>query len=197
MVSSEAAPLAKTGGLADVVGALPAALREYGDEAAVVIPRFESVELKGARRVYDHMPVHFGPERYDVAVWQVPEEYPLYLIDCPPLYDGEGFYGEDGSDYPDNHIRFAVLARAALGVARSLFKTEIFHCHDWQAGLLPAYLRTTFAADPTFLGTRTLFTIHNLGYQGLFPPSVMSEIGLDETVFRPERHGILRTAQLY
>ena len=169
MVSSEAAPLAKTGGLADVVGALPAALREYGEEVAVVIPRYGSIESKNARRVFDHMAVHFGPDRYDVAIWQAPEEYPLYLVDCPPLFDRAGFYGEAGVDYPDNHVRFAVFARAALGVARGLLPPDIFHCHDWQSGLVPAYLRTTFAADPTFLGARTLFTIHNLGYQGLFP----------------------------
>jgi starch synthase len=185
MVSSEAAPLAKTGGLADVVGALPAALREYGDEVAVVIPRYGSIESKNARRVFDHMAVHFGPDRYDVAIWQAPEEYPLYMVDCPPLFDREGFYGEAGVDYPDNHVRFAVFARAALGVARGLFPPDIFHCHDWQSGLVPAYLHTTFAADPTFLGTRTLFTIHNLGYQGLFPAAILPEVGLDEAVNHP------------
>ena len=121
MVSSEAAPLAKTGGLADVVGALPAALRDYGEEVAVVIPRYGSIDLKNARRVFDHMAVHFGPDRYDLAIYQAPEEYPLYLVDCPPLYDRDGFYGEAGLDYPDNHMRFAVFARAALGVARGLF----------------------------------------------------------------------------
>jgi starch synthase len=185
MVSSEAAPLAKTGGLADVVGALPAALRDYGVDAAVVIPRYGFIELKSARRVFDHLPVHFGPDCYYVSIWQSPEEYPLYLVDCPPLFDREGLYGEAGEDYPDNHVRFAVFARAALGVVRGLFKTDILHCHDWQAGLVPAYLRTTFAADPTFLGVKTLFTIHNLGYQGLFPRDVLPEIGLDPSVDTP------------
>jgi starch synthase len=89
-------------------------------------------------------------------------------------------------DYPDNHIRFAVFARAALAVARYLFRTEIFHCHDWQAGLVAPYLRTTFAGDPTFLGSKTLFTIHNLGYQGLFPKSILPEAALDPALFRPD-----------
>ncbi len=186
MVSSEAAPLAKTGGLADVVGSLPAALKAFGDEAAVVIPRYGSIDLKGLRRVYDYVPIHFGATRYDAAVYQAPAEFPFYLVDCPPLYNRPGYYGESGVDYPDNHIRFALLARAALAVARSLFKTEILHCHDWQAGLAPAYLRTTFAADPTFLGMKTLFTIHNLGYQGLFPKSAMTAIALDPSLFRPD-----------
>ena len=177
MVSSEAAPLAKTGGLADVVGSLPAALRALGDEVAVVVPRYGSIDPKRARRVWDRLAVYLGPARYDVAIYAAAAEYPLYLVDCPPLYDRKGFYGEAGVDYPDNHIRFAVFARAALAVARYLFRTDIFHCHDWQAGLVPAYLRTTFAGDPTFLGSKTLFTIHNLGYQGLFPKSALPEVG--------------------
>ena len=186
MVSSEAAPFAKTGGLADVVGSLPAALRSYGEEVAVVIPRYGSIDLKTARRVWDNLPVYFGPDSYPVSIYQAPAEFPVYLVDCPPLYDRKGLYGESGLDYPDNHIRFAVFCRAALGVARNLFRTDIFHCHDWQTGLVPAYLRTTFATDPTFLGCRTLFTIHNLGYQGLFPKTALAEVALDPSVYRPD-----------
>ena len=186
MVSSEAAPFAKTGGLADVVGSLPAALRSFGEEVAMVIPRYGSIDLKAARRVWDHHPVYFGPDAYPVSIYQAPAEFPVYLVDCPPLYDRKALYGESGLDYPDNHIRFAVFCRAALGVARNLFRTEIFHCHDWQTGLVPAYLRTTFATDPTFLGCRTLFTIHNLGYQGLFPKTALAEVALDPSVFRPD-----------
>jgi len=185
MVSSEAAPLAKTGGLADVVGALPNALRSHGDEAAVVIPRYGSIDLKGARRVYD-VPVFLGLARFDTALYQAPAEFPLYLVDCPKLYDRKGLYGESGLDFPDNHIRFAVFARAALAVARFLFRTEILHCHDWQAGLVPAYLRTAFRTDPTFFGVKTLFTIHNLGYQGLFPRTALTDVALDPSVFRPD-----------
>jgi starch synthase len=185
MVSPEAAPLAKTGGLADVVGALPAALQAYGDEAAVVVPRYGSIELKRAQRVWE-VPVFLGAARYDISVYQAGEDFRIYLIDCPALYDRDGFYGEGGSDYPDNPIRFAVFARAALVVARSLFRTEIFHCHDWQSGLVPAYLHTLFAVDPTFLGAKTLFTIHNLGYQGLFPKTALAQTGLDRSVDRPD-----------
>jgi starch synthase len=183
MVSSEAAPIAKTGGLADVVGSLPSALRACGDEAAVFIPRYGIVDLKGLRRVYDTLPIHLGAERYDCSIYEAPAEFPLYLLDCPPLFERKGFYGESGLDYPDNHIRFAVFARAALEVARRLFRTDVFHCHDWQSGLVPAYLRSTFASDPTFFGARTLFTIHNLGYQGLFPKTVLPEIALDPALF--------------
>jgi starch synthase len=186
MISSEAAPFAKTGGLADVVGSLPAALRPFGDEVAVVIPRYGSIDLKNARRVWEDMPVFLGPASFPITIYQAPAEYPVYLVDCPPLFERKGFYGDSAMDFPDNHVRFAVFARAALGIARFLFRTEIFHCHDWQAGLVPAYLRTTFASDPTYLGCRTLFTIHNLGYQGLFPKAALAEVALPaDAVYHP------------
>jgi starch synthase len=183
MVSSEAAPWAKTGGLADVVGSLPSALHALGDEVAVVLPRYGSIDLKPARRVWEHLWIHLGPAAFELTIYQALADFPLYLVDCPPLYDRgrAGFYG-----HPDDHIRFAVFARAALEIARYLFRTDVFHCHDWQAGLLPAYLGTTFAGDPTFYGCRTLFTIHNLGYQGLFPKSAFAEAALDPALFTPD-----------
>jgi starch synthase len=186
LISSEAAPFAKTGGLADVVGALPAALRAFGDEVAVVIPRYGSIDLRNARRVWENLAVHLGPASFPITIYQAPAEYPAYLVDCPPLFERKGYYGDSAIDFADNHVRFAVFARAALSIARLLFRTEVFHCHDWQSGLVPAYLRTTFATDPTFLGCRTLFTIHNLGYQGLFPKSALGEVALPaDAVYHP------------
>jgi starch synthase len=186
MVSSEAAPFAKTGGLADVVASLSAALQSFGDRAAVVIPRYGSIDLRGSKRVYDRLQVYLGPAAYTVSIFRAPAEYPLFLVDCPPLFDRKGFYGEAGADYPDNHIRFAVFCRAALGVARYLFPCDVLHCHDWQAGLIPAYLKSTYATDPVFLGTKTLFTIHNLGYQGIFPATALADAALDPALFRPD-----------
>src|SRR5437764_9903269 len=132
------------------------------------------------------MPVYMGAARYDTAIYQAPAAFPFYLLDCPPLYDRKGLYGEAGVDYPDNHIRFAVLARTALAAARFLFRTEIFHCHDWQAGLVPAYLRSSLAIDPIFLGTKTVFTIHNLAYQGVFPKTALADLALDPALYRPD-----------
>jgi starch synthase len=186
MIASEAAPLIKTGGLGDVLGALPQALREFGHRVAVVIPRYGPIDLKGTRRVYDHIPIFLGPARHDTAIYQAGEEVPIFLVDCPPLYDRAGVYGEAGEDYPDNYIRFAVFARAALGVARFLFRPDVLHCHDWQAGLVPVYLRTVLAADPTFFAAKTLLTLHNLGYQGLFPKAVLPELALNGAGFRPD-----------
>ena len=187
MVASEAAPFAKTGGLADVTGSLPAALKALGHEVAVLLPRYATVDLKDARRVYDWLPVWLPPQRFDTALYLVERETPFYFLDCPPLYDRAGIYGEGGEDYPDNHIRFAVLGQAALAFARRVWRPDILHAHDWQAGLAPAYLRTVYANDPTFLGMRTLFTIHNLGYHGLFPAAALDEIGLGGTdALRPD-----------
>ncbi|MBZ5590695.1 MAG: glycogen synthase GlgA [Acidobacteriia bacterium] len=184
MVASEAAPFAKTGGLADVVGSLPAALRSFDCEVAVLIPRYRAVDLSSARRIYDSLPVWLGGVLHQTSLYQADAATPFYFLEAPSLYDRDGFYGDSDGDYPDNAARFAVLSRAALAVARRVFRPQILHCHDWQSGLVPVYLRTVFAFDPTFLGMKTLFTIHNLGYQGLFPPVVLPRVGLDRRVFK-------------
>jgi starch synthase len=185
MVASEATPFAKTGGLADVVGSLPDALAGLGHRVAVVLPRYRSIELKTLRRVYDNLDIWLGPDRYRCFIYQTGDAVPFYFVDCPTLFDRPGLYGDAAGDYPDNHVRFAVFARAALEICRSIFRPDILHCHDWQAGLIPTYLQSNFAIDPTFLAIRTLFTIHNIGYQGLFPAEVLPEIGLEKTVFQP------------
>ena len=178
MVASEAAPFAKTGGLADVVGSLPAALGAFDCEVAVLIPRYRGIDLSAARRVYDYLPVWLGGSVYEASLYQIDNAgVSFYFLEVPSLYDRDGYYGDAAGDYPDNAVRFAVLSRAALAVARRVFRPRILHCHDWQTGLIPVYLRTVFAYDPTFIGMRTLFTIHNLGYQGLFSPAVLPPIG--------------------
>jgi len=187
MAASEAAPYAKTGGLADVLGALPAALAALGHDVAVVLPRYQFIPLRETRRVYDDLPVSLGSTVYHTALHQIDGKVSYFFVDCPPLYDRPGLYGENGLDYPDNHIRFAVFARAALEVVRRVFRVDVLHCHDWQAGLVPVYLKTVMSTDPTFLGVRTLFTIHNLGYQGLFGRDVLPEIGLTDDLFIPGR----------
>ena len=192
MVSSEAAPFAKTGGLADVLGGLPSALAKLGEDVAVVLPRYGSVELPGEERAYDAMPVTLGPHSFTVAIDQMamdpakPGGARYFFVDCPALYGRPGVYGEGGRDYPDNHIRFAALNMAALGIARHLFRPHIFHGHDWPAGLLGPFLKETFRGDPTFFGTKFVLTIHNLGYQGNFPALALRDLGFDATVFHTE-----------
>jgi starch synthase len=184
MVASEAAPLAKTGGLADVLGSLPRALQDCGEQVAVALPRYGSIGLEGARRVFNDLRIWFGPACWKVDLFALESRgVPVYLVDCPALYDRATLYGAGGVDYPDNHVRFAVLCRAALAIIRWLFRPQIVHCHDWQAALLPVLLRHQFAGDPTFYGIKTLMTIHNLGYPGLFPRDILPEIGLDQALY--------------
>lgn len=186
MVASEAAPFAKTGGLADVLGSLPAALRRLGEDVAVVLPRYRGVPLPLDPPVLDQT-VYVGRSAFPVAVYEaVRHGVRYFFIDCPPLYDRAGIYGDHSGDFPDNHLRFALLNQAAIEVARSLFRPDVFHAHDWQAGLLPVYLRENLAFDPTFTGTRCVFTIHNLGYTGRFAASAVADSGLSPALFHPE-----------
>ncbi len=187
MVTSEATPFAKTGGLADVLGALPPALAKLGEEVAVVMPRYGSVPLAGAELIVPALPLTVGPRTFAAALYQVQREGVRYLfVDCPPLYARAGIYNEWGAEYLDNHIRFGALNLAALEIARKLFPTDIFHAHDWPAGLLAPYLHETFAADPALTGTKCVFTIHNLGYQGNFPGYLLRDVGLNAGLFHPQ-----------
>jgi starch synthase len=188
MVASEAAPFAKTGGLADVVGALSPTLARHGEEVAVLMPRYRGVSLAGLPCVYDDLKVWFGPAAYDCRVFRaIHRDVAYYLLDCPTLYDRDYLYGEPPFDYPDNDVRFAVLSRVALRIMRHVFRPQIVHCHDWQASLAPVYMRSQFDADPTFLGLKTVLTIHNLGYQGLFPPAALTRVGLGDGLFSSGR----------
>jgi starch synthase len=188
MVASEATPFAKTGGLADVLGALPPALTERGEQVAVVLPAYrENRYPQPTREAYLNLWIPIGPG-YLVDIQQITiAGVTYYFVQCPALYDRDGIYGSPAGDFPDNHLRFAVLSMAAIGVARHLFRPDILHLHDWQAALTPVYLREHFRVDPTFLGVKTLLTIHNLGYQGLFPPEALPEIALDPRLMNPDR----------
>ncbi len=187
MVASEAMPFAKTGGLADVIGALAPALEARGEEVAVLMPRYRGIDVQGMPVVYQDLRVWLGLKQYTTNVYcATVGKVPYYLVDCPSLYDREGLYGDPGGeDYADNHVRFAVLGRAALTVVRHVFRPDIIHCHDWQAAPVAITKRTVYAGDPTFMGLPVVLTIHNLGYQGLFPKAALAEMGLEATLYTP------------
>jgi starch synthase len=186
MVSSEASPWAKSGGLADVVGALPAALAREGHSVATVIPRYMDARNAPARRVIPSLRIALGDGIFDTAIWAMENANPItYFVEQPFLFDRPGLYGDQRGDFNDNHIRFAVLSKAALEISRRLFAADIIHCHDWQASLIPAWLKNPTAIDPHFVGIRTLLTIHNLGYQGLFDAGAMPDIGLPASLYSP------------
>ena len=141
LIGSEAQPFAKTGGLADVLGALPPALQRLGWDATVALPRYRGVS---AGALVDTFPVTVGGYTRDVGFFEAPlaDGARAVLVDCPDLYDRAGLYAVDNTDYPDNARRFAFLVRAALEyAARRGAGPSIVHAHDWQAGLAPVYLR--------------------------------------------------------
>jgi starch synthase len=185
MVSSEAAPFAKTGGLADVLGALPPELNALGHQCAVVLPRYGSINPAACETVYRNLRVYLGGGVYECDILrQDLRGTPFFFVEHPGLYGREGFYADRYGDYGDNHIRYAMLCGAALGIARYIFPTQIFHAHDWQGGLLPLFLKNFVSGDPAFYGARSVFTIHNLGYQGLVPREKLWEAGVDDRFYR-------------
>ncbi len=179
MAASEVEPYSKTGGLADVLGALPPALARAGHQVAVVTPRYRAVELELPEVALDSLPVTIGPDTHLVRVLAVEARgVRHYFLDYPPFFDRAEIYGTSAGDYTDNAQRFLLLSKAAIEIARREFHPDVIHCHDWQTGPVPALLKTLYAGDAALAGVPVVFTIHNLGYQGNFPISVAGPLGL-------------------
>ena len=179
MVSSEAHPFAKTGGLAEVVGSLPSALARLGHYVTIILPRYRGVDVAGAAP----MPASFrlGGATVNVAFFtrDMEDGVRAVLVDAPELFDREGLYGTGPHDFPDNGWRFAVLSRAALEYARvSGIRPSIIHAHDWQAGLVPVFQKMIFSSDPVVGRVPVVFTIHNMAFQGVFPADIVPALGL-------------------
>jgi starch synthase len=189
-LAPEVAPYAKTGGLADVAGALPPGLSRAGLDVTVFMPFYGEVKRKGLRliKVLADQPLAWdgGTERFQV--WADPTTpYPVCFIEHDGYFDRDGLYGDAAGDYPDNGERFAFFAKAAMESLKALpFEADIVHVHDWQAAMALAYLRRTYADDPFYSRMRSVCTIHNLAYQGLFAPSILAAIGLPERLFHFE-----------
>ncbi len=165
-VTSEVAPYAKTGGLADVSAALPRYLHRAGHDVRVFLPFYGRIQAKPLDKVGADFDITVGARSYRVAILRLARDHdaPLYLVDCPALYHRSSLYTND----PDEHIRFVVLSRAALEAAqRMAFAPDVIHGNDWQSGLLPLLLKVRYAWDRLFCAqTKTLLTIHNLNYSG-------------------------------
>ncbi|MBV9183124.1 MAG: glycogen synthase GlgA [Acidobacteria bacterium] len=184
-VASECVPFSKTGGLADVIGALPRALAAAGHEVSVYVPRYRLTRIPQERTVLQSITVPFD-DRYRFASILSGAGYPgvhFYFVDYPPFFDRDGLYGTSSGDFPDNAERFALFCRAVLEASKILGVPDIFHCHDWQGALVPVLLRTQYLEDPAFRGAGTVFTIHNIGYQGLFPPEILPLLTLSWDLF--------------
>ncbi|MBI3933151.1 MAG: glycogen synthase GlgA [Acidobacteria bacterium] len=181
MAASEGVPYSKTGGLGDVVGALPQALAADGVEVAVVLPRHRSTKLEKSKELIPSLTVALGTRLHFPRVIEAPKTAKVrwIFVDYPPFFDRDSLYvGKDGKDYPDNPERFSLFSRAVLEIAKTVFPPDVIHCHDWQAGLTPVLLRTAYAQDPLLSEIPSVFTIHNLGYAGLFPSDALLRAGL-------------------
>jgi starch synthase len=164
LAASEVVPFAKTGGLADVAGALPTALEELKQEIIVVMPQYQKLKGKTQTKIGKNIKVHF--------------------IKNDKYFNRPGLYGEKTGDYPDNLDRFSFYCKKALELAKKIdFKPDIIHCHDWQSALIPVYLKSLYKKDSFFKNTRTLLTIHNIGYQGIFSKEQFPRLGLDWSFF--------------
>jgi len=184
-VASECVPFSKTGGLADVVGALPRALAAAGHEISVFVPRYRLTRISEERTVVQSITIPFD-DRYRFCSVLSGAGYPgvrFFFIDYPPYFDRDGLYGTASGDFPDNAERFALFCRAVLEASKILGVPDIFHCHDWQSALVPVLLRTQYLEDPAFRECGTVFTIHNIGYQGLFPAEILPLLTLPWDLF--------------
>ncbi len=184
-VASEGVPFSKTGGLADVVGALPRALAALGHQVSVYLPRYRQTKLADPATVVRSITIPFD-DKYrfaSVVTGGSQSGVKFYFVDYPDYFDRDALYGTPAGDYPDNAERFALFSRAVLEATKILGVPQIFHCHDWQSALVPVLLRTVYAEDPAFRDVGTVFTIHNIGYQGLFPPETLPLLMLPWDLF--------------
>ena len=182
-VASEGLPFSKTGGLADVIEALPKALVEAGHEVAVFLPRYRG--NPATETVVTSLSVPMGLAlRFPSITLSRAHNVDYFFLNDPPYFDREQLYGIGGRDYPDNGARFAEFCRAAAEFAKIVWTPEVIHCHDWQSGLLPVMLKTIYRDDPQLRGLPVVFTIHNMGYQGLFTRGLLAQAGLPDALFR-------------
>jgi starch synthase len=183
--ASEGVPFSKTGGLADVVGALPRSLAALGHQVSVYLPRYRQTKLTEPVPEVRSVTIPFDDQYRFASVVSGGSLHGVrfYFVEYPPYFDRDALYGTPAGDYPDNAERFALFSRTVLEASKILGVPQIFHCHDWQSALIPVLVRTVYAEDPAFRDVGTVFTIHNMGYQGLFPPDTLPLLMLPWDLF--------------
>jgi starch synthase len=195
--ASECVPFAKTGGLADVVGALPRELVRLGHRVTVYMPFYARMrgrmeqERAGAELEYAvrslTVPFRYYNRFAGIVDGGARDGVQFYFVDCPEMFDRPELYGPGGGEYPDNAERFGLFCRAVLEAAKQLGVPDVFHVHDWQTGPIPLYLRTIYSADPMLRHAATVLTIHNAAYQGTFPPQTTEQLLLPWDVFTMDK----------
>lgn len=175
MCASEVVPFAKTGGLADVVGALPLALEKERQEVIIIMPRYKAIQDSKFKIIR---------LKNDISYSYIGKNIKVYFIEDDEFFNRDFLYGDKAGDYKDNLDRFSFYSRRALDLLKEInFKADIIHVHDWQASLIPVYLKELYNDDPFYKKMRTILTIHNIGYQGLFPKDEFPRLGLDRGLF--------------
>jgi starch synthase len=184
-VASEGLPFSKTGGLADVIEALPKALVAQGHEVAVVLPRYRGT--KADTPIIPSLTIPLGGRlRFPaIADGTLLDGVRYFFVDDPAYFDRDALYGTAAGDYPDNAERYSEFCRAAIELSKHAWPTDVFHCHDWQTGLLPVLLRTAYGDDNVVRDLPVVFTIHNMGYQGQFRRDVLARAGIPDVLFSP------------
>ncbi len=189
--ASECVPFVNTGGLADVIGALPREVAAQGHHVSVYLPFYRQVSAKVKERVVAirslTIPFQYYNRFVTVLDGGVHEGVQFYFIDCPELFDREYIYATPAGDYQDNWERFGLFCRAVLESAKLLGVPDIFHAHDWEAAILPVFLRTLYYFDPVLRSAGTVLTVHNAGFQGWFPPPAVERLLLPWDVFTSDR----------
>ena len=171
--ASEVVPFAKTGGLADVAGALPLALEDLGHEVIIVMPRYKAITDPKIQRLKE-----------DISCCSIGKKIKVYFIENDKYYNRDGLYGDKNGDHKDNSARFSYYCKRALDLLPEInFKADIIHVHDWQAALIPVYLKALYKDKPFYKNIKTVLTIHNIGYQGIFSKEEFPKLGLDWEFF--------------
>jgi starch synthase len=187
-LSPEAVPFAKTGGLADVAGSLPGALKHLGIDIRIILPLYKMVRQSDIRKkpIIDKLKIPLGGENLTARVWEAKGigRVPIYFLERDDLFDRPNLYGNAQGDYYDNLERFSFYCHGALRIAEKLsFTPDLIHCNDWQSGLVPALIIGPYVKNPLVGQAKTIFTIHNLGYQGIFPAEKLWITGLPRDTF--------------
>jgi starch synthase len=184
-VASEALPFVKTGGLADVIEALPRALVKLGHEVAVFLPRYRGVKAASVSLASMTIPQGTRLRFPAIANGSLHRGVRYFFLDDPFYFDRDGLYGDKNREYPDNAERFTEFSRAAIELAKQIWMPDLIHCHDWQTAMIPVLLRTSYADDQAVRDLPVVFTIHNMGYHGVFPKEALDRAGIPTGVFHP------------
>jgi len=178
--ASEVVPFAKTGGLADVAGALPLELELLNQEVIIIMPRYKCIQESKFKIQRLNPDISYSVIGKNSGV-------KVYFIEKDAYFNRDGLYGDKTGDYPDNLERFSYYSKRALDLLKEInFRPDIIHCHDWQSALIPVYLKTLYRDSPFYKNIKTLLTIHNIGYQGLFSKEEFPKLSLDWSLFNIE-----------